>query len=361
MKTVNGFGTSGQFLTSNGAATAPSWQSASVDQTQAYTWTGLHTFTGGWVVNNASSTIAGAVRFNGKNLTQNFGGDGSDGALSVSSGSTVIDLGKAPVVVKNYTSISITGTAYVYFTNAHAGGSVVILKSQGNATFTSSAAPMLDATSTGATGGVAAVGGCTDGNYHYGSGGTTANSFSFGAAIGGTSPSGTVTDGVAAPLPTTMVYGIGTSTSLTPYANIFVGSGGSSGGCGGGNPQSSAGGNGGNGGGALIIEVGGALNFTTANGISVNGHKGYDGSYTSGTNSYGGGGGGGGAGFFEMLYNSLTANSGTVTTAGGTVGADNGSGSRSLGIAGGGGNPKSAGSGVSTGGVGYSLIGQNPQ
>lgn len=60
-KTVNGFGTSGQFLTSGGAGIAPTWASATVDQTQNYTWTGKHFFTSDFVVNNstASSTIVG--------------------------------------------------------------------------------------------------------------------------------------------------------------------------------------------------------------------------------------------------------------------------------------------------------------
>src|SRR3990167_841989 len=39
---INGFGTSGQFLTSNGEATLPTWQSATVNQTLNYTWTGQH-------------------------------------------------------------------------------------------------------------------------------------------------------------------------------------------------------------------------------------------------------------------------------------------------------------------------------
>lgn len=66
VKVVNGFGTSGQFLTSNGAGQAPSFQSAPVDQTQIYTWTNQHNFTSNlnatgntYIKNfNASSTIA---------------------------------------------------------------------------------------------------------------------------------------------------------------------------------------------------------------------------------------------------------------------------------------------------------------
>lgn len=61
-KTVNGFGTSGQFLTSNGSATAPSWASASVDQTQSYNFTGTY-----FGVKNlyASSTVANPLILNG--------------------------------------------------------------------------------------------------------------------------------------------------------------------------------------------------------------------------------------------------------------------------------------------------------
>lgn len=49
---VSSYGNSGQFLTSNGTGIAPTWQSASVDQTQNYTWTGNHLFKG-----LASSTL----------------------------------------------------------------------------------------------------------------------------------------------------------------------------------------------------------------------------------------------------------------------------------------------------------------
>ena len=48
-------GTSGQFLTSNGAGAYPSWQSATVDQTANYTWTGTHSFSA--TTTMATSTI----------------------------------------------------------------------------------------------------------------------------------------------------------------------------------------------------------------------------------------------------------------------------------------------------------------
>lgn len=45
LKVVAGFGSSGQFLTSNGAGSAPTWQTSSVNQGDDYTWTGTHNFT----------------------------------------------------------------------------------------------------------------------------------------------------------------------------------------------------------------------------------------------------------------------------------------------------------------------------
>src|SRR3990167_2203578 len=83
-----------------------------------------------------------------------FGGSGSDGALSISSGTTDIDCGAAQLVVKNYTSISITSTGKLTFSNPHANGTVVILKSQGNVTLTATA-PIIDMAGMGAFGGVA--------------------------------------------------------------------------------------------------------------------------------------------------------------------------------------------------------------
>lgn len=43
---VSGWGNSGQFLTSNGGVLAPTWQSASVDGSANYAWTGVHNFVG---------------------------------------------------------------------------------------------------------------------------------------------------------------------------------------------------------------------------------------------------------------------------------------------------------------------------
>jgi len=70
---VSGFGTSGQFLTSNGAGSAPTWQTSSVSQSDNYSWTGYHSFsntvnmTGSSLAKslNASSTVANPMVLNG--------------------------------------------------------------------------------------------------------------------------------------------------------------------------------------------------------------------------------------------------------------------------------------------------------
>ncbi len=60
---VNGFGASGQFLTSNGAGLAPTWQTSAVSLSDNYIWTGQHTF-------NASSTFNATTTFAAR-LTSN--------------------------------------------------------------------------------------------------------------------------------------------------------------------------------------------------------------------------------------------------------------------------------------------------
>lgn len=55
---VIGFGTTGQFFTSNGTGSAPSWTTSAIDQSLAYTWTGLHIFNTAGLISNASSTFS---------------------------------------------------------------------------------------------------------------------------------------------------------------------------------------------------------------------------------------------------------------------------------------------------------------
>ena len=57
LKTVNGLGTLGQFLTSAGAGVAPTWTSASFDLTQNYLLTGQWNWTASSTFNNATTTF----------------------------------------------------------------------------------------------------------------------------------------------------------------------------------------------------------------------------------------------------------------------------------------------------------------
>ena len=97
VKTVDGFGTSGQFLTSNGVSTAPSWQSSSVNQADNFTWTGNHLWSAAasstrfaaldtvYVGRTATSTVQGSTTgtstlqgfldVSGTNSTSTFSGN----------------------------------------------------------------------------------------------------------------------------------------------------------------------------------------------------------------------------------------------------------------------------------------------
>ena len=79
-------------------------------------------------------------------------GDGSDGDLVISSGTTIIDLDGASYFEKNYSSISITGTGSLAFSNPHILGSVIVLKSKGDVTITSSASSAIDLRELGSQG-----------------------------------------------------------------------------------------------------------------------------------------------------------------------------------------------------------------
>jgi hypothetical protein len=276
-----------------------------------------------------------------------FGGTGADGALAITTGTTTIDLGGEAVVTKNYTSISITGDGKLAFSNPHANGTIIILKSQGDVTLTSSAAPMIDASNAGAAAGTA-------GQAIWSATNQGVNGVNGGGSVGTGGAGGDVL------VPTYSLnhiqykhlnwsIGAGGGGGGTPSANNGAGGGGGGGnitaglagsnGISAGGLGNGSGGAGGRGGAFLVIECGGAWNFTTANGISVNGSQG-----GAGTGTGGGGGGGGGAGVFIGLYNTLTANTGTITKAGGLAGTGT-----TYGGAGG------------AGGTGYSLVALNTE
>ena len=266
-----------------------------------------------------------------------FGGDGSDGALAISSGTTTIDLGNAAIVVKNYSSISITGTGALAFSNPATNGTLVILKSQGAVVITSTAARAIDMRGIGA-----AAATITD--FVFDTTGTH-------AGTAGGPGNGTNTAGAAGTQLDTITrtwYWTNTVAKLVRqgYARFFLpGNGGANGGA---SYGGSTGGSGGRGGGALYIECGGAFNFGASSTIDISGNAGTDGTGSAGK-SGSGGGAGGNCGHLVIFYNSLTANSGTITAAGGAGGAgtsnDGGDANARAGGAGGAssGGPSSAG------------------
>lgn len=78
-------GTSGQFLTSNGAGAAPTFTTGSVDQAQAYNWTGAHTWTNATAAFfnlQASATSGEPFILAGKSLFFSSPYDGEAGAAT---------------------------------------------------------------------------------------------------------------------------------------------------------------------------------------------------------------------------------------------------------------------------------------
>lgn len=257
--------------------------------------------------------------------TIKFGGDGSNGSLVITTGTTTVDLGGNAYYELNYTSVSITGDGNLAFSNPHAKGSVVVIKSQGNITLTSSSTAVIDMKSLGGSGG---SGGAINAS---GTNGTSIDDEDFGTIVTfgalGTIPTGGA-GGVVFP-DLWLAYASNTSAkirrriiSLKPGA----GGGGGAGGATGTGGTSGTGGNAGDGAGALYIECGGAWNFTTGS-IDLDGGdgaNGVNGATATGGNDEraagGGGGGGGGAGQLLVLYNSLTASSGSILLNGGNGG-----------------------------------------
>jgi hypothetical protein len=328
-------------------STVPTNKTPFLNATQ--TWTKANTFNG--TTNLATTTFS--VRPIG---ATGFAGTGVDGALNATSGTTTINLGGASVFTKNYSSISITGTGTVAFSNPNANGTTIILKSRGDVVITSTASIGVDLRNLGASGGSGGSGNATGGSSSGGSSGGSggASLYTNGDTPGGwsnvnfsTYPGSAGSDAVT--LWGTRIQG-GQMTSVagsgsgvggitpfisTQYTNlvhygIAPGAGGSGGTVAVGN---GTGGNGGRGAGALYIECGGSLNISST--INASGSKGTD--YTGGTLNGGGGGGAGGS--IAIFYNALIANTGTYTV---TAGA--------------GGN-----GGASGGGVGFSLVTKNTE
>ncbi len=304
------------------------------------TWWGATTFaaapasidnTGAAIFNSA--TIAGYV-VGSKGA---FGGDGSDGALSLTSGTTNFDLAGAAVYVKNYSSISVTGTAAITFTNPNSNGSIVVFKSQGNVTITSSATRAFDLRQMGGgvTNNIART--VSGGNGGTGNGGTPGT---VGASL--ISVIAAVKDVFLA------TGGNGGSGGACQTSGNQSGGGGSGGssllssgttgiaGAGNGDGSNTSGGVGGRGGGCLYIESRGSWNVSGT--FDVSGQNG-----VASVTAAGGGAGGAGGGIVSR-YNSITSDTATYTVSGGT-----GGGAGAFGGAGG------------NGGAGYANIALNTE
>ena len=320
----------------------------------------------GWFLGNDSGTAklsignpaGNFVTWDGSNLVINgyvqnnkgaFGGDGSDGALAITSGTTTISFASANYIVKNYTSISITGTGKLAFSNKATNGSVAILKSQGAVTITSSTVSCIDLDGMGASGGPGDTGDGDDGSRGNGNLGTTPGGV--GGIHGTLGVPGTPGAGGVSPL-----Y-LGFSTIVGNLVPIYLGAGGGAGGAG---ENNIVGGSGGDAGGGLIIECAGALNITVT--IYARGLAGANGTNGSGGNGDGAGGGGGAGGVIIIGYNTLTANSSTLTVTGGASGSGGTGGGGTDGGGGGGGAGMTTSGNVGStstggaGGTGFSLV-----
>jgi len=280
-----------------------------------------------------------------------FGGTGTDGALDTSSGAVEIDLDGAKLVTKNYTSINIA-TNNLTFINAHANGTIVHLKSQGDVLVSAT----IDLSGLGGNKGAGAS--LSDGTA--GTRGASVINSSLGGSGGGAAAAGTSGTGGTG----------GVSNSLDVLVTgrtIKTGCG--SGGAGGGAASTGgiAGGAGGIGGGAIIIECRGALDFSGT--ITTAGDNGSNGDSDPNGSGSAGGGGAGGGGDQIIVYGTLTANTGTQTVSGGTKGnAGSGGTAGKNGAGGGGGAGSSAngddgsnglqGGGANTGHGGNGSVGQ---
>jgi len=316
-------------------------------------------------VDKEGNLIASSVTITGDVIAgkADFGGDGTDGELNVT-GTTTVDLENKLLKVLNYTSLNVATGATLNFSNPNEQGTVIVIKSQGDIDVIGTT----DASGMGAEGGDGGTG-----NQGFGTVGKDSDILldtddHFGK-VGG--PGHQAAGAAGDQIDNTVAiagYSIVNTQVTFMQAKYRVAPG--AGGGGGNNPEQNfvtAAGDGGPGGPALIIECAGKWNFTGT--ITVAGGAG-----GSPTGSGSGGGGGGSGGHLLVLYNELTASSGTATVdagAGGGVAAYDSNTGNGGGGGGGGGHIDSAGTngtigvtngigGVGGAGVaGKSLIVQN--
>lgn len=254
-----------------------------------------------------------------------FGGTGTDGDLTISSGTTTVDLGSAQIFIKNYDDVSITGGGLA-FSNPHANGTIVILRAK---TWTHTGGNV-DITSLGAAGGAGGTGsygaGATGGendwifdtDQHGGGGGQ-------GTAIG---TAGRQLHATSSPVG---YFNSSAQVSTVFYRGIRIVPGSGGGGGASGEDGSGNGGAGGRGAGALLIETP-SYNFASPAKVLAYGADGAAGSAGAGN----AGGGGGAGAMISVIYNTLIADTGTYNVAAGSGGAGGSGGSGGPGDGGGG-------------------------
>jgi hypothetical protein len=228
-------------------------------------------------------------------------GDGSDGDLIISTGTTNLDFQNQIFLKRQYRNLSITGNAILSFVNPNNNGSVAIIYVADTATITSSEVA-IDLSGMGAKGATSASSSGLNAfqtlwKYFYGAQGGGAGTSTSGGS------GGTGIEGLAN---TKDIF-----TVLKEYV-VSVGSGGGSGSVWG----SASAGLGGRGGGGLIL-IANKLNFSSS--IYANGLNGSNGTGSSGSN-YAAGGGGGGGGFIILLARNFLNLSGSLQAKGGNGG-----------------------------------------
>jgi len=274
-------------------------------------------------VTAAGALTATSATINGLNIGKGFfAGDGSDGALTVSSNTTL----NPTYQVFNYTTLTIN-SGFTLDYGANFQNAVVVIHVQGDCTINGT----LDLSGLGSAAGTGGAG-TTDGTSNNGTSGSDNSSILDTLNHFGTG--GTGGDAASVPGVGGVIYEVsGVKVFYARQDNhvIFVvpGAGGGGGGSGDsqGDPGSGAGGNGARGGGALILFVGGDLTFGVNAVIDLRGDDGTAGTAGAGTNSGGGAGGGGGGGGMGMIsYNGTLTDSGVDIFVDGGAGAAGGDG-----------------------------------
>jgi hypothetical protein len=302
------------------------------------------------------------------NLNLYFG-DGSDGALSVASGTTTLDAGGLPILIKQYTTVNIASGATLALTNVPAEGCILVLYTTGNCTIAGKIDLKGKGSAGGSTGAITrASGGSTsrngaDGSRHSnafqgfgaGGGGTGITGSSRAAASGGasganheaagTNSAGATTTGGSGDVTAAGATG-GVAASnymvmiLSRYGlPVNPGAGGGEGGAAvevsayTSGTFSATPGAGGTGGGGLLVGCRGTLSFTGEIDLRANNGGNASTALGSGTGESVAGGGGAGAGGVGLLLGKTVTNSGTPTltaATGGTSSSISSSGSTQI-------------------------------